>query len=210
MKNIYKTLTFFIGIGLGSTVNASIVDITPTTSPVTVPVDGGSTTTMVTYALSPATMIKYGENADFNPQDPGHIKMVIETAFGITPISTVGACDGSGCTAGTTQEGNGDNAGALWSIHAFNVLAIHYGNNELVFYWADPQMYFGLSGLPRGISNFRTYSTSAVPVPVAFPLMSMLGALDSQSIRPGGKPECNRLDSPSGFSGFCDVRTYYQ
>ncbi len=119
-----------------------------------------------------ASQVYHGTNSDFNPQSPTNIASVIESipATGISNLTNIGACDGSGCDGNSSQTGNGATSGTFGDADGFNVLALHFGNNELVFIFSSLQTNFEVSGLSNGISNWRAYDDpklSQVPIPGA-------------------------------------------
>jgi hypothetical protein len=116
---------------------------------------------LVTFQPAPADLILYGTNADFNPQNPGHIETVIED------------WTGAELTLVSESSMNSGRAGLI-DVDA-NVYAIHFGDNELVFGFADRPDDFTFAGLDYDISNYRAYQcdncgsiqTNEVPLPAA-------------------------------------------
>ncbi len=98
-------------------------------------------------------------NDNITPQDPLSIKGVVETQYNLVG----GSLD---------LVGNGESA-SFSSAASFDYLAVHFGRGELLFHWLAPQTSFSISGLPRGFSNYRTYSSSvsAVPEPETYGMM---------------------------------------
>jgi hypothetical protein len=120
---------------------------------------GQSTPSTVTFSsTSSADQIWY-YNDNITPQDPLSIKGVVETQFNLV----AGSLD---------LVGNGESA-SFSNVASFDYLAVHFGRGELLFHWLAPQTSFSISGLPRGFSNYRTYSSnvSAVPEPETYGMM---------------------------------------
>ena len=69
-------------------------------------------------------------------------------------------------------------SGSFTVNSSFDYLAVHYGRGELLFHWDTPlaaNTLFSIANLPRGLSNFRAYSSvSAVPEPATYGML-MLG-----------------------------------
>lgn len=155
----------------------SILD-TPGTEASPFSVGGVSGVTYSTATSQLADRIAYGTNADFNPQSPTNIGLGILSVF-----SLPGAIYLSSYTDGTTQydavqTGNGAKAGTFASDYAFKYLAVHFGNNELVFDFSSTGgiaagVAFSLGNLPNGLSNWRAYNTTPVnpdyPTPIGNP-----------------------------------------
>lgn len=123
-------------------------------------------TNTVTFSPTPANAIRYIPT-NLNPQNPDSVKSYVLDAFpSAGTLTTVGACntDGAETPAASCTHSGGS---ASYNGSAFNYLAVHFGQNELVFYFASAISSFELSGLPKDWSNFRAYTTSAVPLPAA-------------------------------------------
>ncbi len=125
-----------------------------------------------TYTVFPADGIRYF-NGNIMNQSSANIETVIETQFGLSnDLTPVSQCDSptSGCTGATGGASGGTNTYS--SILAFNYLAIHFGQAELLFYWDNPINNFSFTDPNnnfKGLSNYRAYSDglSAVPLPAA-------------------------------------------
>ncbi|KAB8058541.1 MULTISPECIES: PEP-CTERM sorting domain-containing protein [Janthinobacterium] len=134
----------------------------------------------VTYSPSPALTVKY-YNDNLVPQSPADIQAYINGVFGTSLGAAVSFCDNatSGCTAGTTAGASGG-VNSFTSAAAYDYLAIHFGQGELVFQWAAPVAAgttFTVSGLPKDLSNYRAY-VSAIPEPETYAmLLAGLGLL---------------------------------
>lgn len=114
------------------------------------------TTVSFTSASSPEKIWYYNDN--ITPQSPLSIKGVVETQFSLAAGSLKSIGDGE--------------TSSFSSVASFDYLAVHFGRGELLFHWAAPQTSFSISGLPRGFSNYRTYSSvSAVPEPETYSMM---------------------------------------
>jgi len=135
--------------------------------------------TAFSYGPNPANAIWY-YNGNLTPQNDSSIRAEVENVFGLTAGSlfSVSKCDGAttGCTGASATEtsNNGSTTNTFSSVNAFNYLAIHFGQAELVFQWINPITSFtftdlnGPNGFVRGLSNYRAYGDiSAIPVPAA-------------------------------------------
>jgi hypothetical protein len=193
MKHLIQALNTatFIGILLtASPVHAVFVSVTPTDSPLTLDgaISGNSgkeNPITVTYSPSPATEIWFSNNAngssgDVGAQSPNNVLAVTKSVFGLTSGSLY---------AGNAGDFSGNFASFSFSSadFAFDYLAIHAGQHELLFYFEnaiDAGEIFTISiiGKAAGLSNFRTFSSfdpelgpsgaAVVPVPTALWLFS--------------------------------------
>ena len=159
---------------------ASWSDVGPTT---------GFTIGATTINYSPgAFKIRYYDD-NLTPQDPTDVAGYVEAAYGLasgTVGSAVSYCDNptSGCTNATATSPSTDKF-IFTSASAYDYLAIHFGQAELVFHWASDVaantqfmiqlVNSGSDGL-KGLSNFRAYNdplngggdVPGVPLPAAF------------------------------------------
>ena len=108
-----------------------------------------------TSAVAPVALLALASTVRAQGGDNCSAPTVI-TGTGVFPVSTVGATNGapdsSGCTS--TQV-------AVW------------------FHWTAPHTTFSISGLPRGLSNYRAYAP--VPEPETYAMflagLGMMGAV---------------------------------
>lgn len=124
--------------------------------------------TTVNYS-SPAVSIWY-YNDNVTPQDSTSILGVVEAKFGLTAVQS--ALMKTVYVADASSKANG----SFTSATSFDYLAVHFGHGELLFHWTVPETIFSISNLPRGLSNFRAYSSSSVspvPEPETYSMMLM-------------------------------------
>ena len=115
---------------------------------------GGTATASVHYTPGSAAQVWY-YNGNISNQSASNMMTVTESEFGLGSgaLHSVSACD-SGCSD------------SFVSTSAFDYLAVHFGQGELLFHWLSPVTDFMISGLPRGISNYRAYdNVAATPLP---------------------------------------------
>ncbi len=178
MKNIKSialkaSMLTAVAVLAGTAQAATWVDVGPASGFIV----AGST---VTYTPSPALVVKYYDD-NLVPQSPAAIQGYLNSLFGTSLGAAVSACDNptSGCTAGTTA-GMSGGVNSYTSAAAYDYLAIHFGQGELVFHWATPLAAgstFTVAGLPKDLSNYRAF-TSAVPEPESYAmLLAGLGLL---------------------------------
>ena len=139
----------------------------------------------VTFSSSPADVWWYDDN--ITPQSAASLLTTVATQYGVAPATLhyVGGCDdvGVGCSgpSGTTLggDGTGTNTNTFTDASAFTYLAVHFGKGELLFHWTAPHTTFSISGLPRGLSNYRAYAP--VPEPETYAMflagLGMMGAV---------------------------------
>ena len=114
----------------------------------------GTATASVHYTPGSAAQIWY-YNGNISNQSPSNMMTVTESQFGLGSgaLQSVSACD-SACSD------------TFVSSTAFDYLAVHFGQGELLFHWLSPVTDFTISCLPRGISNYRAYgNVAATPLP---------------------------------------------
>ena len=127
----------------------------------------------VTYGpVAAATVWVYDGANPPNAQSAAAIRSLLNTQFGL-PSS------GTGSLLPTAQgDLESGKSGSFKISSSFDYLAVHYGRGELLFHWDSPvaaNTVFSIGNLPRGLSNFRAYSSvSAVPEPATYGML-MLG-----------------------------------
>ncbi len=131
--------------------------VTPSVSSFTI----GTSTIDYTQPTSPISDIWY-YNGNINNQSQDNLKSVFSTALGIQFPAT--GSDGTTCDNSCT--------GTFSSSTSFNLLAVHFGNGELLFQFQNPikTFTFDSADLPNGLSNYRSYTdvpreVSPVPEP---------------------------------------------
>lgn len=173
MKNLKAALSVMAIVAMASsTANADIVKKTATTSDVlgvltgTVFFDANESLSFADAASVDLDNIFYGQNADFNPQNQNHIGDVIEATFGLSATALT-----NGVAADSTS---GHNL-TISSPTSFDYLAVHFGDNELVFKFPLGVTNFALTSTDNvaAFSNYRAFVT-AVPEPEEWAMM-MLG-----------------------------------
>lgn len=127
------------------------------------------------YSPSPAASILYFAG-NITPQSSANIQTVTETQFGLAPnsLTYVSGCDNptSGCTNASGGTLTGVFTNTFSSDVAFDYLAVHFGQAELLFHWTNPITTFEYGNLSdglgiRGLSNYRAYDDGALsPVPL--------------------------------------------
>ncbi len=138
----------------------------------------------VIYYTPSAALDVIAYDGSLAPQSPANIASIINTQFGLTGANAVGAAV-SLCAEATTGCVNASGAvlsggvytNSFTSDAAYNYLAVHYGQGELIFHWNAPVMpgtAFAIGGVPNDVSNFRAY-LAPVPEPSSYALM--LGGL---------------------------------
>ena len=108
-------------------------------------------------ASSPQSIWYYNDN--ITSQSPLNIKGVVENQFKLA--------------AGSLKSKGDGEVSSFSKVASFGYLAVHFGRGELLFHWTKPLTSFSISGLPRGFSNYRTYS-GVSPVPEAETYTMML------------------------------------
>lgn len=176
-----KTLLMAVTLGLTALVSESAMAstwsvISPTTSPFTISYTQSNTTKNASVSYTPqAAAIRYFDD-NITDQSPANIKAVTESQFGLVAgsLTYVSSCDKptSDCTNASGGTTTGTYSNTFTSDGAFNYLAVHFGQGELLFHWASNLVAgttFEIGGLPRGLSNYRAYTddVSAVPLPAA-------------------------------------------
>ncbi|WP_332860978.1 PEP-CTERM sorting domain-containing protein [Janthinobacterium svalbardensis] len=169
IKHALLTLCLSVSAGLAPLAQAANwVEITnPAVSGFSV---GGKT---VTYGSVAADSVWVFDGA--NPsggQSADAIKSLVRGKFGL-PSSGTGSLAFAAEGALVSSK-----SGSFTVNSSFDYLAVHYGGGELLFHWDTPvaaNTVVSIGNLPRGLSNFRAYSSvSAVPEPATYGML-MLG-----------------------------------
>jgi len=152
----------FLGLSLGlmgvvgaSKANAGWTELTDLESPITVSGEPITPEDVITFSPSPADAIWFSDqsNVDVGSQDIDSIATVLLTDIFPTATSIVGVDQWDSLAGdGTSYTGN-----------AFNIIAVHYDNKELIFGYIDPIDAFTVNDLGQEISNIRTYSAEGGP-----------------------------------------------
>jgi hypothetical protein len=152
------------------------VNISPTTSPITIDWINGNNTGITVVTYSPVAAGIWSYDGNIANQSAANIRGVVETQFGLAPstLTNVFICDTyTSCTTG--GDGTGSNTNTFTSQSSFDYLAIHFGNGELLFNFTAPQTTFTIAGLHNGLSNFRAYTdgtpVSVVPEPSTYAML---------------------------------------
>lgn len=131
---------------------------------------GGKT---VTYGSVAADSVWVFDGANpSGPQSAAAIQSLVSSKFGL-PSS------GTGSLVFAAQgDLDSSKSGSFTVNSSFDYLAVHYGRGELLFHWDTPlaaNSVFSIANMPRGLSNFRAFSSvSAVPEPATYGML-MLG-----------------------------------
>lgn len=162
---------------VGPTPTAEWVSVTPTTSPIIIDWIQASTLKHATVSYAPFASIVLSYDDNVTDQSPANIRQVFMEELGslasdFPDLLYVSGCDKptTDCTnaSGTTASGTYSNT--FTSEVAFNYLAVHFGQGELLFKFDTAQTAFSIGGLPRGLSNYRAY-VDLVPEPETYALM---------------------------------------
>lgn len=138
-----------------------------------------------TYDLTVAPYTTLDRHILYFPSNPpggqgvDKIDTLIEQQFGLPKdtLSLVSHCESttSGCTGATATAGvspTGKAINTFTSVNPFEYLAVHFGQGELLFAWADPGVRsVTITGIPQSsLSNYRAYvnpTVIATPLPAA-------------------------------------------
>jgi hypothetical protein len=127
----------------------------------------------VTYASVAADTVWVFDGANpSSPQSAADIQSLISSKFGLPSR-------GTGSLVFAAQgDLDSSKSGSFTVNSSFDYLAVHYGRGELLFHWDTPlaaNSVFSIANMPRGLSNFRAFSSvSAVPEPATYGML-MLG-----------------------------------
>lgn len=164
-------------LGLAGLANAATVVPVETATVVggdgTFTVTDSDTGNSATFDISPVPVTVFYIDSNIT-NDPSVIAQQVELAFGLSPGTLGGLCDGCGSVSGSTLN--------ISDPNGFDFLAVHLGGAELFFHWASSITSATLTLLANdpppglGFSNWRTFS--AIPVPgAAILFLSALGFL---------------------------------
>ena len=192
-RQFCKLATLLAGVALAASAQAAPPPpstwITLTNPPSPFTLEGGN----LLYSPAPALVVKYF-NGNLTPQSPAAIQAAINAQFSLSGAGALGAavsaCDGatSGCTFGSSAAALSGPmyTNSFTSAAAYDYLAVHFGQGELVFHWSSPVLAgnsFLIGGLPHGLSNYRAYMSpvTSVPEPGAYAMLlaglGVMGAL---------------------------------
>lgn len=157
--------------------------ITPTTDPITISWGQHDNKGTIHYSPAPAESIWYYDGNIHN-QSVSNILNVVSTQFNLASgvLKPVSSCDNAygSCTNASDGRGGEGYSNGFTSDSAYNYLAVHFGQGELLFHWANPiaantqfkiDMPCGISG----ISNYRAYDAPP-PTPTPIPPAILLFA----------------------------------
>lgn len=143
----------------------------PKNDPVTISYKGQKETLKYSPSTVKSVATIWYYDGNITNQSPTNIMAVTENQFGLgkTALQIAGSCD-KNCKD------------SFFSKDAFNYLAVHFGQGELLFHWVSPINEFSFLNLPCGvgISNYRAYENiAATPLPAGGLLFAtgLLGAL---------------------------------
>ncbi|AKU21406.1 PEP-CTERM sorting domain-containing protein [Massilia sp. NR 4-1] len=127
----------------------------------------------VSYGPTAAASVWVYDGENINPQNAANIESLVEGLFKLPAT-------GKGSLQLVGEKNLANSKSGSFKIGAsFDYLAVHYGRGELVFHWDKPlaaDTLFTFSGLPRGSSNYRAFSSiAAVPEPATYGML--LGGL---------------------------------
>lgn len=171
-KIITVAITAIVMASSVSVVNASVavptISILDTSGTEASPFTVGDVSNVVysTTSLQFADRIAYGKNGNFANQNPTTIGESVLSIFNLPgAIYLSSYADGSTANS-SSQTGNGNKSGSFTSNFAYKYLAVHFGNNELLFDFSSTGgiaagKTFNISNLPNGLSNWRAYDIVA-------------------------------------------------
>ena len=130
---------------------ANLIELTDLESPIIVSGEPITPEDVITFSPSPADAIWFSDkaSADFTSQDSAALLADIEANIFTNATLTA---------AGQWDSLSGD--GTTYDANAFNVIAVHYDNKELVFGYINAIDNFTINDLGQEISNVRTYTAT--------------------------------------------------
>ncbi len=167
MKFKLYMMPILLGLGLISGgANASFISVGPG-SPLNLTGSNGPVTVTYTGATATTILFSNNQNSDVGGQNANNVASVMNTAFGL-PVNTI-----NDTTVGQNNSIGGGSSYTFSIANPFNYLAVHAGQHELFFNWATAlntsitPLTITTSGQAIGLSNFRAFNTTVVPVPAA-------------------------------------------
>lgn len=137
--------------------------------------DGSTLLYSVTYSPSPAEVVKYYPD-NITPQDAATMAGVINTVFGLSgssAVAFVSGCEDAFGSCTNASAGASNTPYSFTSNVAYDYLAVHFGQAELLFHWAAPVAAgteFTLTTTGRDLSNYRAFM-APVPEPGTYAML---------------------------------------
>jgi hypothetical protein len=189
--SLFRNTAIALALGLAGVANASSITPTSGTTPFSFTVvdtngagSGTATFLLTTAPTGTSTSLQFVDTNPPGGQSATNIGDLLETSFGLssTALTVVDQCDQC-----STNPMVIDPAGST----TFNYLAVHLGGSELLFHFLSPVLSASInltSGGLGGFSDWRAYTTSAVPLPgAAWLFLSALGVFGLRRKFAGGQ-----------------------